>query len=103
VCKVGTPNPLIAPEMEKWSVKRGTWCGVNASVACSATIIVRPLDAAQYCNHTGEFAKYWDYFDFLQAVINRARIISSYHGVVRQCISDVELAFLFQERCATFC
>jgi hypothetical protein len=29
------------------------WCGVNALVACSATIIVRPLDAAQYFNQTG--------------------------------------------------
>jgi hypothetical protein len=40
---------------------RVTWCGGHASVACSAIIIERPLDATQYFNHTGsgrESARY---------------------------------------------
>jgi hypothetical protein len=36
---------------EKLVVKRVTWCGENASVACLATIIERQLDAMQYVNH----------------------------------------------------
>ena len=33
--------------------KQVTWCDESVLVDCSATIIVRPLDAAQYFNHTG--------------------------------------------------
>ena len=33
--------------------KQVKWCGESALVDCSATIIVRQRDVAQYFNHTG--------------------------------------------------
>jgi hypothetical protein len=51
-------NLLRDTVTERWMVKQVTWCGENASVACSATTIERPLDATHYCNQTGSWLKY---------------------------------------------
>ena len=47
----GLDNQLIAREGQLVA-KRVQWCGGHASVACSAIIIERQLDATQYFNHT---------------------------------------------------